>query len=106
MFLVLTAKANCGIIYGLMRKEVAIRKGQLREFNGATVRVIKRTNNDMWLVGTHGQLWGFAKEEDLYPVSNAKTRAYEGAPTVFQKVLGAVGLLSVAAALAISAVLS
>ena len=89
-----------------MRKEVAIRKGLLREFNGATVRVNKRTNNDMWLVGTHGQLWGFAKEEDLYPVSNEKTRAYEGAPTVFQKVLGAVGLLSVATALAISVVLS
>ena len=106
MFLRLTTKANCGIIYGLMRKEVAIRKGQLREFNGATVRVIKRTNNDMWLVGTHGQLWGFAKEGDLYPLSNAKTRAYEGAPTVLQKVLGAVGLLSVAVALAISAVLS
>ena len=106
VFLVLTAKANCGIIYGLMRKEVAIRKGQLREFNGATVRVIKRTNNNLWLVGTHGQLWGFAKEGDLYPLSNAKTRAYEGAPTVLQKVLGAVGLLSVAVALAISAVLS
>ena len=89
-----------------MRKEVAIRKGQLREFNGATVRVIKRTNNDMWLVGTHGQLWGFAKEEDLYPVSNAKTSAYEGAPTVFQNVLGAVGLLSVAVVVATITVLS
>ena len=55
-----------------MRKSIAIRKGQLREFNGATVRVIKRTNNDMWLVGTHGQLWGFAKDEDLYPVSMRK----------------------------------
>ena len=106
MFLVLTAKANCGIIYGLIRKSIAIRKGQLREFNGATVRVIKLTNNDMWLVGTHGQLWGFAKDEDLCPVSNAKKRAYEGAQTVFQRVLGAVGLLSVAVALAISAVLS
>ena len=89
-----------------MRKEVAISEGQLCKFKGATVRVVKPTNNDMWLVGTHGQLWGFAKDEDLYPVSNAKTRAYEGAPTVFQRVLGAVGLLSVAVALAISAVLS
>ncbi len=89
-----------------MRKQVAIRKGQLREFNGATVRVIKRTNNNLWLVGTHGQLWGFAKDEDLLPLSNAKTRAYEGtAPTVLQKVLGAVGLLSVVA-VAMTAVLS
>ena len=106
MFLVLTAKVNCGIIYGLMRKQVAIRKGQLREFNGATVRVIKKTNNNLWLVGTHGQLWGFAKEGDLYPLSNAKTRAYEGAPTVLQKVLGAVGLLSVAVVVATITVLS
>ena len=102
----MTLVENCSIIYGLMRKSIAIRKGQLREFNGATVRVIKRTNNDMWLVGTHGQLWGFAKDEDLYPVSNAKTRAYEGAPTVFQKVLGAVGLLSVAVVVATITVLS
>mgnify|MGYP003626166934 FL=1 len=104
--LVLTAKVNCGIIYELMRKQVAIRKGQLREFNGATVRVIKKTNNNLWLVGTHGQLWGFAKEGDLYPLSNAKTRAYEGAPTVLQKVLGAVGLLSVAVVVATITVLS
>ena len=41
-----------------MRKEVAIKEGQLCTFKGATVRVIKPTNNNMWLVGTHGQLWG------------------------------------------------
>ena len=89
-----------------MRKEVAIKEGQLCTFKGATVRVIKPTNNNMWLVGTHGQLWGFAKEQDLKPVSNAKTRAYEGAPTVLQKVLGAVGLLSVALIVGLTIVLS
>ena len=89
-----------------MRKEVAIRKGQLREFNGATVRVIKKTNNGMWLVGTHGQLWGFAQEEDLKLLSRGKVTAYLGGVSILQKVLGAVGLLSVAVALAISAVLS
>ena len=89
-----------------MRKEVAIKEGQLCTFKGATVRVIKPTNNNMWLVGTHGQLWGFAKEQDLKPVSRTKTRAYEGMPSLSDKILGAVGLLSVAVALAISAVLS
>ena len=89
-----------------MRKVVAIKEGQLCEFNGATVRVIKPTNNNMWLVGTHGQLWGFAKEEDLTPVCKRKERAYTGEPSLFDKALGAVGLLSVAVALAISAVLS
>ena len=105
MFLRLTTKANCGIIYGLMRKEVAIRKGQLREFNGATVRVMKKTNNDMWLVGTHGQLWGFAQEEDLKPLPRGKVKAYLGEVSILQKVLGAVGLFS-AMILAISIVLS
>ena len=105
MFLRLTARTNCGIIYGLMRKEVAIRKGQLREFNGATVRVIKRTNNNLWLVGTHGQLWGFAQEENLKPLSRGKVRAYLGRVSVLQKILGAVGLFS-AMILAISIVLS
>ena len=105
MFLRLTTKANCGIIYGLMRKEVAIRKGQLREFNGATVRVMKKTNNDMWLVGTHGQLWGFAQEEDLKHLSRGKVKTYLGGVSVLQKVLGAVGLFS-AMILAISIVLS
>ena len=69
-----------------MRKEVAIKEGQLCTFKGATVRVIKPTNNNMWLVGTHGQLWGFAKEQDLKPVSNAKTRAYEGMPSLSDKI--------------------
>ena len=86
MFLRLTTRTNSGIIYGLMRKEVAIRKGQLREFNGATVRVMKKTNNDMWLVGTHGQLWGFAQEEDLKNLSRGKVKAYLGGVSVLQKV--------------------
>ena len=89
-----------------MRKVVAIKEGQLCEFNGATVRVIKPTNNNMWLVGTHGQLWGFAKEEDLTPVCNRKERAYTGEPSLFDKALGAVGLLSVALVIATITVLS
>jgi|TARA_B100000287_G_scaffold247293_1_gene232445 hypothetical protein len=89
-----------------MRKVVAIKEGQLCEFNGATVRVIKPTNNNMWLVGTHGQLWGFAKEEDLTPVSRRKERAYTGEPSLFDKALGAVGLLSVALVIATITVLS
>ena len=89
-----------------MRKVVAIKEGQLCEFNGATVRVIKPTNNNMWLVGTHGQLWGFAKEEDLTPVCKRKERAYTGEPSLFDKALGAVGLLSVALIVGLTIVLS
>ena len=89
-----------------MRKVVAIKEGQLCEFNGATVRVIKPTNNNMWLVGTHGQLWGFAKEEDLTPVCRRKERAYTGEPSLFDKALGAVGLLSVALIVGLTIVLS
>ena len=85
-----------------MRKEVAIKEGQLCTFKGATVRVIKPTNNNMWLVGTHGQLWGFAKEQDLKPVSNAKTSM----PSLSDKILGAVGLLSVALIVGLTIVLS
>ena len=89
-----------------MRKEVAIKEGQLCTFKGASVRVIKPTNNNMWLVGTHGQLWGFAKEQDLKPVSRTKTRAYEGMPSLSDKILGAVGLLSVALIVGLTIVLS
>ena len=102
----MTLLKNCSIIYGLMRKEVAIKEGQLCTFKGATVRVIKPTNNNMWLVGTHGQLWGFAKEQDLKPVSRTKTRAYEGMPSLSDKILGAVGLLSVALIVGLTIVLS
>ena len=96
-----------------MRKVVAIKEGQLCEFNGATVRVIKPTNNNMWLVGTHGQLWGFAKDSQLGKASNREKRAYEGKPSLVDRFLGAsealgakVGLLSVALVIATIAVLS
>ena len=96
-----------------MRKSIAIRKGQLREFNGATVRVIKRTNNDMWLVTGKGQLWGFAKDSQLGQASNREKRTYEGKPSLVDRFLGAsealgakVGLLSVALVIATITVLS
>ena len=56
-----------------MRKEVAISEGQLYKFKGATVRVVKPTNNDMWLVTGKGQLWGFAKDSQLGQASNRST---------------------------------
>jgi len=96
-----------------MRKEVAIKEGQLRTFKGATVRVIKPTNNNMWLVTGKGQLWGFAKDEQLDRVSSREKRTYEGKPSLVDRFLGAsealgakVGLLSVALIVGLTIVLS
>jgi|TARA_R100001509_G_scaffold77241_1_gene43247 hypothetical protein len=96
-----------------MRKEVAISEGQLYKFKGATVRVVKPTNNDMWLVTGKGQLWGFAKDSQLGKASNREKRTYEGKPSLVDRFLGAsealgakVGLLSVALVIATIAVLS
>ena len=96
-----------------MRKEVAISEGQLCKFKGATVRVVKPTNNDMWLVTGKGQLWGFAKDSQLGKASNREKRTYEGKPSLVDRFLGAsealgakVGLLTVALVIATIAVLS
>jgi|TARA_B100000900_G_scaffold392471_1_gene387993 hypothetical protein len=96
-----------------MRNIIAIKEGQLRKFKGATVRVVKPTNNDMWLVTGKGQLWGFAKDSQLDRVSNREKRTYEGKPSLVDRFLGAsealgakVGLLSVALIVTLTIVLS
>ena len=96
-----------------MRNMIAISEGQLYKFKGATVRVVKPTNIDMWLVTGKGQLWGFAKDSQLGQASNSEKRTYEGKPSLVDRFLGAsealgakVGLLSVALIVGLTIVLS
>ena len=67
---------------------------------------IQRCNCQSHQANEQQHVVGWNTRTDLKPVSRTKTRSYEGMPSLSDKILGAVGLLSVALIVGLTIVLS